>query len=160
MLSTKLFLDTWVAAFPGHLMFCFLHMWLSHKIAAFYTEQCMSPSLFEVSWGSSNRSLNNYGFISEAIFKLCTHRLSGQFRDLTLTWNGATVVTGKQVMTLLQCIRCMQPVTNWQPFYKPAKIAFSSQHISAPGRDIPASYVKWSHPFIISTLTVHLVVTD
>ena len=30
-----------------------------------------SPSLFEVSWGSSNRSLNNYGFISDAIFEIC-----------------------------------------------------------------------------------------
>ena len=27
MLSMKLFLDTWVASFPGHLMFCFPHMW-------------------------------------------------------------------------------------------------------------------------------------
>ena len=26
MLSMKLFLDTWVASFPGHLMFCFPHM--------------------------------------------------------------------------------------------------------------------------------------
>ena len=82
-----------------------LSWWFSHKTAAFYTEQCTSPSLFEVSWGSSNWSLNKYGFISDAIFKMCTHRLSGQFRDLTLTWNGATVVTSKQVMTLLQCMQ-------------------------------------------------------
>jgi len=51
-------------------------------------------------------------------------------------------------------------VINQQPVYKLAKVAFSSQHISAPGRDILASYVKWSLPFIISTLTVHLAVTD
>jgi len=60
---------------------------------------------FELSWGSSNRSLNNYSFISDAIFKICKHRLSGQFRDLTLTWNGVTVATSKQVMTLLQCMQ-------------------------------------------------------
>ena len=37
---------------------------VSHKTAAFFTEQCTSPSLFyrfEVSQGSSNRSLKSYG---------------------------------------------------------------------------------------------------
>jgi len=123
MLSMKLFLATWVASFPGHLKFCFLHMrpfnhtekwqkawynsfmmvftqnsilhWAVHQPIAFHN--------FEISWGSSNWSLNNYDFISDAIFKICIHRLSEQIRDLTLTWNGATVKTGKQVMTL-QCI--------------------------------------------------------
>jgi len=47
-----------------------------HKTAAFYTEQCTSPLIshnFGVSQGSSNRSLNNYGFISNSIFKSFTH---------------------------------------------------------------------------------------
>ena len=42
-----------------------------HKTAAFYTEQCTSPSLFhnfEVSQGGSNQSLKSYGFICKAIF--------------------------------------------------------------------------------------------
>ena len=49
---------------------CFLH-----KTAALTTEQCTSPSLFfsrfEVSWGSSNRSLKNYDFLCDAIFSSC-----------------------------------------------------------------------------------------
>jgi len=57
-------------------------------------------------------------------------------------------------------LQASRPVTNRQPVYKPAKAVFSSQHILEPGRDTPASYVKWSCPFNISTLTVHLVVTD
>jgi len=53
--------------------------WLSPKTAAFYTEQCTSPSLFqnfEVSWGGSDRSLNNYGLISDTIFRTytCVHK--------------------------------------------------------------------------------------
>jgi len=47
-----------------------------HKTAAFYTEQCTSPSLlhsFEVSRGTSNQSLKKYGFICDAIFFTCTH---------------------------------------------------------------------------------------
>jgi len=50
---------------------CMTPWWFSGKTAAFYTEQCTSPSLFhnhEVSWHGSNRSLNDYGFISNAIF--------------------------------------------------------------------------------------------
>ena len=82
-----------------------LSQWFSHKTAAFYTEQCTSPSLFhnlEVSSltrlaqgglasfllrpgnearakGGSNRSLKNYGLISDAIFKnwrMCTNYLA------------------------------------------------------------------------------------
>jgi len=48
-----------------------LSRWFSHKITAFYTEQCTSPSLFlnfQVSRGGSNRSLKNYGFISDNVF--------------------------------------------------------------------------------------------
>ena len=44
--------------------------------SSIYTEQCTSPSLFhnfEVSQGGSNRSLKNYDFISDTIFKICTH---------------------------------------------------------------------------------------
>jgi len=47
----------------------------SHETAAFFTEQCTSPSLFhrfEVSRGDSNYSLKNYGFLY-AIFFTCTH---------------------------------------------------------------------------------------
>jgi len=48
------------------------------QTAAFYTEQCTSPSLFhnlEVSQGSVNQSLKNYGFTSDTIFKIlvCMH---------------------------------------------------------------------------------------
>ena len=48
-----------------------LSRWFSHKTAAFFTEQCTSPSLFsrfEVTRGDSNRSLKNYGFLYDAIF--------------------------------------------------------------------------------------------
>jgi len=49
-----------------------------HKTAAFYTKQCTSPLLFqniEASRGGSNRSLENYGFISNANFNkpVCMH---------------------------------------------------------------------------------------
>ena len=47
----------------------------SHKTAAFFTERCTSPSLFssfEVTWGDSNCSLKNYGFLYDAIFSSCT----------------------------------------------------------------------------------------
>jgi len=43
------------------------------QTAAFYTEQCTSSSLFEVSQGNSYWSLKNCVFISDAIFKTCTH---------------------------------------------------------------------------------------
>ena len=46
------------------------------KTAAFYTEQCTSPSLshnFKVSRDHSNWSLKNYCFICDAIFFTCTH---------------------------------------------------------------------------------------
>jgi len=46
-------------------------MIILHKTAAFFTEQCTSPSLFsrfEVTRGNSNRSLKNYGFLYDAIF--------------------------------------------------------------------------------------------
>ena len=49
---------------------------ISHKTAAFYTEQCTSPSLYhhsKVSRHGSNQSLNDYGFISNAIFKTRMH---------------------------------------------------------------------------------------
>ena len=45
--------------------------WFLHKTAAFFTEQCTSPSLFtrlEVTQGHSNCSLKNYGFLYDAIF--------------------------------------------------------------------------------------------
>ena len=48
-----------------------LSRWFSHKTAAFFTEQCTSPSLFsrfEVTRGDSNRPLKNYGFLYDAIF--------------------------------------------------------------------------------------------
>ena len=48
-----------------------LSLWFSHKTAAFFTEQCTSPSLssrFEVTRGDSNRSLKNYGFLYDAYF--------------------------------------------------------------------------------------------
>ena len=54
-----------------------LSRWFSHKTAAYFTEQCTSPSLFsrfEVTRGDSNRSLKNYGFLYDAIFFFpCTH---------------------------------------------------------------------------------------
>ena len=55
----------------------------SRKTAASHTEQCTSPSLFhnfEVSWGSSNWSLLNYGVIYTAIsliiVRMCTKHLA------------------------------------------------------------------------------------
>ena len=45
--------------------------WFWHKTAAFSTEQCTSSSLFsrfEVSWGGSNHSLKNYGFLCDTMF--------------------------------------------------------------------------------------------
>ena len=45
-----------------------LSPWFLHKTGTFYTEQCTNPSLFhnfEASRGGSNRSLMNYGFISD-----------------------------------------------------------------------------------------------
>ena len=51
-----------------------LSRWFSHKTAAFFTEQCTSPSLlsrFEVTRGDSNHSLKNYGFLYDAIFSSC-----------------------------------------------------------------------------------------
>jgi len=54
-----------------------LSRWFSHKTAAFPTEQCTSPSLFsrfEVSQGSLNCSLENYGLPCNAIFFFtCMH---------------------------------------------------------------------------------------
>ena len=53
-----------------------LSWWFFHRAAAFYTEQCTSSSLFrnfDDSWGSLNHSPENYGFISNAIFKNCMH---------------------------------------------------------------------------------------
>jgi len=50
---------------------CVTFTMVSSKTAAFYSDQCTSPSLFhnfEVSWGASNWSLNNYSFICNAIF--------------------------------------------------------------------------------------------
>jgi len=55
-----------------------LSRWFLHKTAAFFTEQCTSPSLFsrfEVTQGDSNHSLKNYGFLDNAIFLFtwCMH---------------------------------------------------------------------------------------
>ena len=50
--------------------------WCLHKTAAFYTEQCMTPLLFdnfEVSQGACNRPINNYGFMCDAIYFICAH---------------------------------------------------------------------------------------
>ena len=61
----------WTAKLPK---LCDSFTMVLHKTAAFYTEQCTSPSLFhnfQVSQGSSNQSLKNYGFISNTIFKNC-----------------------------------------------------------------------------------------
>ena len=63
----------WTAKLPK---LCDSFTMVLHKTAAFYTEQCTSPSLFhnfQVSQGSSNQSLKNYGFISNTIFKNCRH---------------------------------------------------------------------------------------
>ena len=56
----------------GLLQICVtLSRWFLHKTAAFFTEQCTSPSLFsrfEVTRGDLNRSLRSYGFLYDAIF--------------------------------------------------------------------------------------------
>jgi len=71
-----------------------------HKTAAFYTEQCTSPLLFhnfEVS-RSGIQSLKNYGFISDAIFKNCTHThksLSNETIIIQDCWIRNTVVNMK-----------------------------------------------------------------
>ena len=78
-----------------------LSQWFIHKTAAFYAEQCTSPSLFhnfEVSQGSLNRSLNNYGFISDAILKICIHvhkSLSNETIIIQDCWIRNTVVCTK-----------------------------------------------------------------
>ena len=66
-----------------------LSQWFPHKTAAFYTEQCTSPSLFhnyEVSQGALNQSLKSYslyGFICTAIFfNYCTHGTGRLFAAL------------------------------------------------------------------------------
>ena len=57
--------------------------WFLHKTVAFFTEQCTSPSLFEVTRGDPNRSLKNYGFLYDAIFssrvRMCTNRLATKY---------------------------------------------------------------------------------
>ena len=62
--------------------------WFSHKTAAFYTEQCISPSFLLTSLKSHeallSQSLKNYGFICDAIFFTCTHvrnHLQGRRQD-------------------------------------------------------------------------------
>ena len=57
---------------------CESFMIVLHKTAAFYSEQCTSPSLFhnfEVLSGTCNWNypLKNYGFICNATFFTCTH---------------------------------------------------------------------------------------
>ena len=54
--------------------------WFSHETAAFYTEQCTSPSLFRnlrvftMVPGGCSCPLNNYGFFSHAIFSFVRMR--------------------------------------------------------------------------------------
>ena len=56
--------------------------WFTHETAAFYTEQCMTPSLFynfEFSRGASSQSLKYYGFLLGRHFlylylRMCTLR--------------------------------------------------------------------------------------
>ena len=63
------------------------------------TEQCTRPSFFsrfEVSGGGSNRSLKNYGFLSDAIFssraRMCTNHLEMKCNFITQDcWIGNTV---------------------------------------------------------------------
>ena len=68
----KCFLSSSSSSSDGLVQICVtLSRWFSHKTAAFFTEQCTSPSLFsrfEVMRGDSNRSLKNYGFLYDAIF--------------------------------------------------------------------------------------------
>ena len=48
-----------------------LSRWFWHKTAAFFTEQCTSPSpfsMFEVTQNDLNCSLKNYGFLCDTIF--------------------------------------------------------------------------------------------
>jgi len=50
-----------------------LSRWFTHETAAFYTEQCTTPSLFhnfEVSQGARSHSLKNYGFQFRTPFSL------------------------------------------------------------------------------------------
>ena len=91
-----------------------LSQWFSYKTAAFYTEQCTSPSLFhnfEVSQGSLNHSLNNYGFISDVILKICMHvhkSLSNETIIIQDCWIRNTVVCMKMeslwYLLLIQCL--------------------------------------------------------
>ena len=66
------FLSSSSSSSDGLIQICVtLSRWFSHKTAAFFTEQCTSPSLFsgfEVTRGDSNRSLKNYGFLYDAIY--------------------------------------------------------------------------------------------
>jgi len=57
-----------------------LSRWFTHKTAAFFTEQCTTPSLlhnFEVSQGACSHSLKHYGFqfgmpFSIFVLRMCT----------------------------------------------------------------------------------------
>ena len=64
--TTKMFF--FLLSSDGLAQYCVnLSRWFMHETAAFYTEQCTTPSLFhkfEVSQGARSHSLKNYGFQS------------------------------------------------------------------------------------------------
>jgi len=60
------FLFSFFVSSDGLAQYCMnLSRWFTHETAAFCTEQCITPLLFhsfEVSRGTRNHSLKNYGF--------------------------------------------------------------------------------------------------
>ena len=90
------------------------------QTAAFYTEQCTSPSLFqnfEVSRGGLNQWLKNYGFIYNALFFTCMHAHKSLGNEMYLLLKIADLKiqlmcmeTGRALSSIVACLRILQPI--------------------------------------------------
>ena len=106
----------------GLVQICVTLSWLfSHKTAPFYTEQCTSPLLFhnfEVSWGGSNWSLKNYGFIA---IPFCSQLAASHLTDSVIRGGGS--VDHKEVnMVVVDMLwsefllrKCVNPTSPMSP---------------------------------------------
>jgi len=128
-----------------------------HKTAAFYAEQLQwtSPSLFKVSQGAWNQSLNNYGFICDAIFftsNRCTKHLAmrsnhyvtrtmvGVHRDKESCWHCQSKLT--------QCLnRCLLQPYCMHPLRKPVVLLLWAQSMHLPltnTKDVKRGRDSWT----------------
>jgi len=77
--TAKMFFFFLSSSSDGLTQYCVnLSCWFTHETAAFYTEQCTTPSLFhnfEVSRGARSHSLANYGFQLGTPFSLFVLRM-------------------------------------------------------------------------------------